>query len=84
MEYDGATDWIGETFVSDAGWRHIERLVDIGNRMAGSDGERRAAQGPPHPPGRPAPDTPLHPVRLQGRGRGARAVAAAPPPPAGG
>ena len=44
MEYDGATDWIGETFVSDAGWSHLERLVNIGNRMAGSEGERRAAE----------------------------------------
>jgi Zn-dependent M28 family amino/carboxypeptidase len=37
------TDWIGETFASDAGWDHLETLVDIGNRMAGSGGERRAA-----------------------------------------
>jgi Zn-dependent M28 family amino/carboxypeptidase len=35
-------DWIGETFTSDAGWTHLERLVDIGNRMAGSPGEREA------------------------------------------
>jgi Zn-dependent M28 family amino/carboxypeptidase len=38
------TDWIGETFTSFAGWNHLETLVDIGNRMAGSDGERRAAE----------------------------------------
>ncbi len=38
------TEWIGETFTSEAGWTHLERLVDIGNRMAGSDGERRAAE----------------------------------------
>jgi Zn-dependent M28 family amino/carboxypeptidase len=37
-------EWIGDTFTSDAGWTHLERLVDIGNRMAGSDGERRAAE----------------------------------------
>ncbi|MFD1589241.1 M28 family peptidase [Halorientalis brevis] len=37
------TDWIGETFTSDAGWSHLEALVDVGDRMAGSDGERRAA-----------------------------------------
>jgi Zn-dependent M28 family amino/carboxypeptidase len=36
-------DWIGETFTSDTGWNHLETLVDIGNRMAGSEGERRAA-----------------------------------------
>ena len=34
------TDWIGETFTSDIGWDHLESLVDIGDRMAGSDGER--------------------------------------------
>jgi len=37
------TDWIGETFTSDAGWNHLETLVDVGNRMTGSDGERAAA-----------------------------------------
>ncbi|WP_435360644.1 M28 family peptidase [Haloarchaeobius sp. DFWS5] len=38
------TDWIGETFTSDTGWDHLETLVDIGNRMAGSEGERAAAE----------------------------------------
>ncbi len=38
------TDWIGETFTSDAGWNHLERLVDVGTRMAGSAGEREAAE----------------------------------------
>jgi Zn-dependent M28 family amino/carboxypeptidase len=38
------THWIGETFTSRLGWTHLEDLVDIGNRMAGSDGERRAAE----------------------------------------
>ncbi|RRJ32825.1 M28 family peptidase [Halocatena pleomorpha] len=37
------TDWIGTTFTSTVGWDHLERLVDIDNRMAGSDGEREAA-----------------------------------------
>ncbi|WP_049924044.1 M28 family peptidase [Halopiger djelfimassiliensis] len=37
------SDWIGDVFTSDVGWTHLERLVDIGNRMAGSDGEREAA-----------------------------------------
>jgi len=37
-------EWIGETFTSDAGWDHLETLVDVGNRMAGSDGEREAAE----------------------------------------
>ncbi|AHF98985.1 peptidase M28 [Halostagnicola larsenii XH-48] len=35
--------WIGETFTSDVGWNHLEKLVGIGTRMAGSDGEREAA-----------------------------------------
>jgi len=35
-------NWIGETFTSDAGWNHLERLADVGNRMAGSPGEREA------------------------------------------
>ena len=34
-------DWIAETFTSDIGWAHLEDLVDIDNRLAGSDGERR-------------------------------------------
>ncbi|WP_246999786.1 M28 family peptidase [Halosolutus gelatinilyticus] len=38
------TRWIGDVFTSDVGWTHLERLVDIGDRMAGSDGEREAAE----------------------------------------
>ena len=38
------TDWIGDTFTSGVGWDHLETLVDIDTRMAGSDGERRAAE----------------------------------------
>ncbi len=34
--------WIGETFTSDAGWDHLVELVDIGNRMAGGEGEAEA------------------------------------------
>ncbi|WP_331232591.1 M28 family peptidase [Natronorarus salvus] len=37
------TQWIGETFTSDAGWTLLTELVDIGNRMAGSEGEDEAA-----------------------------------------
>ncbi|SIR75702.1 M28 family peptidase [Natronorubrum thiooxidans] len=37
------TRWIGEIFTSDVGWAHLEALVDIETRMAGSDGEREAA-----------------------------------------
>ena len=38
------TQWIGETFTSDVGWGHLESLVAVGNRMAGSDGEATAAR----------------------------------------
>ncbi|WP_101296370.1 M28 family peptidase [Halegenticoccus soli] len=38
------TKWIGEAFTSDVGWRHLEALVDIGNRMTGSPGEREAME----------------------------------------
>ncbi|QGA83971.1 M28 family peptidase [Halomicrobium sp. LC1Hm] len=38
------TEWIGETFTSDAGWTHLTELVDTGTRMAGSEGERAAAE----------------------------------------
>ncbi|QSW98329.1 M28 family peptidase [Haloterrigena alkaliphila] len=38
------SDWIGDVFTSDVGWSHLEELVDVGNRMAGSDGEREAAE----------------------------------------
>ena len=38
------TNWIGETFTSDAGWNHLLDLVDVGDRMAGSPGEREASE----------------------------------------
>ncbi len=38
------TKWIGDTFTSDAGWNHLEALVNVGNRMAGSAGEREALE----------------------------------------
>lgn len=38
------SEWIGDVFTSTAGWELLETLVDIGDRMAGSDGERRAAE----------------------------------------
>ncbi len=36
--------WIGDVFTSDNGWNHLEDLVDVGNRMAGSPGERKGAE----------------------------------------
>jgi Zn-dependent M28 family amino/carboxypeptidase len=38
------TDWIGDAFTSDIGWSHLERLVDIGDRMAGTPGEQTAIE----------------------------------------
>jgi Zn-dependent M28 family amino/carboxypeptidase len=37
-------DWIGGAFTSTTGWDHLEALVDVGDRMAGTDGERAAAE----------------------------------------
>jgi len=36
--------WIGGTYAGRAGWEHLEALADIGDRMAGSGGERRGAK----------------------------------------
>lgn len=36
--------WIQDTYRSAVGWDVLEQLVDIGNRMAGSDGEYRGAR----------------------------------------
>jgi Zn-dependent M28 family amino/carboxypeptidase len=74
MEYDGPTDWIGETFVSDAGWSHLERLVDIGNRMAGSEGERRAAEATRDALAEHAADARLESFDIQGWARGSSTV----------
>ncbi|MFP4591250.1 MAG: M28 family peptidase [Halobacteriales archaeon] len=38
------SDWVGDIFTSDLGWNHLETLVDIGNRMAGTPGERAGAE----------------------------------------
>jgi Zn-dependent M28 family amino/carboxypeptidase len=38
------SEWIGDTFTSDLGWNHLEDLVDVGNRMAGSAGEREGLE----------------------------------------
>ncbi|WP_122091352.1 M28 family peptidase [Halalkalicoccus subterraneus] len=38
------TEWIGEVFTSDAGWNVLEELVDLEDRMAGTEGERRGAE----------------------------------------
>jgi len=71
------TAWIGSIFESDVGWTHLESLVDVGNRMAGSEGEREAAEltrdaladvG--------ARDARLEPFEIQGWTRGDSAITA--------
>jgi Zn-dependent M28 family amino/carboxypeptidase len=71
------TGWIGGTFTSDAGWYHLERLVDIGNRMAGSDGERQAAEATRDALDEAgARDAHLEPFDIQGWARGSSAIRA--------
>jgi Zn-dependent M28 family amino/carboxypeptidase len=71
------TGWIDGTFTSDAGWEHLEGLVDIGNRMAGSAGERRAAEATRDAlEGAGARDARLEPFDIQGWTRGDSAVRA--------
>jgi Zn-dependent M28 family amino/carboxypeptidase len=73
------SDWIGETFTSRLGWDHLETLVDIGDRMAGSDGERRAAEATRDVltlAG--ARDARLETFDVQGWSRGSSAIRAAP------
>ena len=38
------SDWIGAVYESDVGWDHLVALVDVGNRMTGSPGERRGLE----------------------------------------
>ncbi|MEF8851385.1 MAG: M28 family peptidase [Haloarculaceae archaeon] len=71
------TEWIGETFTSDAGWDHLETLADIGDRMAGSDGERHGAEATRDAlETAGARDVRLEEFDLQGWARGDSAVAA--------
>ncbi|MFB6073384.1 MAG: M28 family peptidase [Haloarculaceae archaeon] len=70
-------DWIGDTFTSDTGWRHLETLVDIGDRMAGSEGERRAAEATRAALAEAgARDARLEPFDIQGWTRGDASIAA--------
>lgn len=70
------TDWIGETFTSDAGWDHLETLVDIGNRMAGSEGERAAAAETRDALAEHARNARLSEFEIQGWERGESAIRA--------
>jgi Iap family predicted aminopeptidase len=69
--------WIADTFTSEAGWSHLERLVDIGDRMAGSAGEREAAEATRDAlESAGARDAHLEPFDVQGWVRGDAGVAA--------
>ncbi|ACV46549.1 MULTISPECIES: M28 family peptidase [Halomicrobium] len=70
------TEWIGETFTSDAGWRHLTELVDTGTRMAGSEGERAAAEATRDALAEYARDAGLSAFDIQGWEREASAITA--------
>ena len=69
--------WIGDIVTNGVGWDHVETLVDIGNRMTGSDGERRAAEATREALAAVgARDARLEPFDVQGWTRGSSAIAA--------
>lgn len=70
------TEWIGETFTSDVGWTHLETLVAIGNRMAGSAGEAAAARETRDALARYADDAHLQGFDIHGWTRGESTVRA--------
>ncbi|MBP2252185.1 Zn-dependent M28 family amino/carboxypeptidase [Halarchaeum solikamskense] len=70
------TDWIGRTFTSETGWTHLETLVDIGNRMAGSAGEREAAVATRDALAEHARNAHLDEFEIQGWDRGTSAIVA--------
>jgi len=72
----GPTDWIGATFTSEAGWNLLETLVDVGDRMAGSEGERRAAEETRDALARHARDARLERFGVRGWTRGDARVTA--------
>jgi len=70
------TEWIGETFTSDTGWSHLQTLVEIGNRMAGSDGEEAAARATRDALATYADDAALDEFEIQGWERDTSSVRA--------
>jgi Zn-dependent M28 family amino/carboxypeptidase len=69
-------NWIGDTFTSDVGWTHLETLVDIGDRMAGSEGERAAAEATRDALAEYTDDAWLDEFEVQGWTRGTSSVEA--------
>ncbi|MEF8842286.1 MAG: M28 family metallopeptidase [Haloarculaceae archaeon] len=74
----GETDdtWIAGTFTSTVGWDLLETLVDIGDRMAGTEGERAGAEATRDALAEFARDARLEEFDLQGWVRGESAVRA--------
>ncbi|MFW5937975.1 MAG: M28 family peptidase [Halanaeroarchaeum sp.] len=68
------TEWIGDIFRSDVGWNHLETLVDIRDRMAGTEGEREGAEATLEVLDEYARDAHLDEFDLQGWERGSAAV----------
>jgi Zn-dependent M28 family amino/carboxypeptidase len=68
------TDWIGDVFTSETGWNHLETLVDVRNRMAGSAGEREAAEATRDALAAACGDATLDEFPIQGWTRGDSAV----------
>ena len=68
------TDWIGDLFTSDTGWNHLETLVDVRDRMAGSAGEREAAEATRDALAAACGDAWLDEFAIQGWTRGDSAV----------
>ncbi|MFB6117551.1 M28 family peptidase [Halosegnis sp.] len=64
------SNWIGDTFVSEAGWSHLERLVEIGDRMAATDGELAGARATRDALAKYAHDARLEEFTVQGWERG--------------
>jgi len=67
-------DWIGDVFTSETGWNHLEALVDIRDRMAGTDGEREAAEATREVLGEYARNARFEEFDLQGWERGSTSI----------
>lgn len=62
--------WIGDTYTSDVGWNLLVELADCSPRLAGSDGERAAAEATRERLDEYARETRIEPFTIQGWERG--------------
>ena len=67
-------DWIGDVFKSETGWNHLETLVDVRDRMAGTEGEREAAEATRDVLAEYARNARLEEFELQGWERGSTSI----------